>query len=146
MDYAKQLAALGYPGFSYLRSDAHVDAADMVFTMLASHDLDVRLVEGLPWVLAHEPELDWPQLLHNVVETSVQNRLGYLVYLALDAYRSDHLREWLTALEDVRLDRESTLCRDGMTQTERAWVRENRPASAEHWHVLTTLAADQLRW
>jgi hypothetical protein len=31
-----------------------------------------------------------------------------------------------------------------MTQAERAWLREHRPKSAEHWNLLTDLTVEQL--
>jgi hypothetical protein len=31
-----------------------------------------------------------------------------------------------------------------MTRAERAWLREHRPKSAEHWNLLTDLTVEQL--
>jgi len=91
---------------------------------------------------------DWfAELLRNV-----QNRLGYIVHLAKEVVRSrtkdsremQILSEWERDLEDARLAREDTLCRDSMPQRERFWLRAHRPPAAEHWNLLTSLTAEQL--
>jgi transcriptional regulator with XRE-family HTH domain len=47
-------------------------------------------------------------------------------------------------LEPSRLVKEDTLCRESMTRAERAWLRDHRPKSAEHWNLLTDLTVEQL--
>jgi hypothetical protein len=46
---ARQLAGLGYPGFAHLRAERTNPAALMV-QALVQQDLEVRLIEALPWI------------------------------------------------------------------------------------------------
>jgi hypothetical protein len=124
----------------------------VVLGAVAKPDLDSRLVEALPWVLATYPDLNWEWLRDHAKLRNAQNRLGYLVHLAKrtvnvvpqrgDAART--LTHWESELEESRLVREGTLCRDSMPDAERAWTRANRPKAAAHWNLLTSLDADQL--
>jgi hypothetical protein len=54
------------------------------------------------------------------------------------------LSRWERELEEARLAREGTLCRDSMPEAERTWLRSNRPEAAAHWSLLTGLTAEQL--
>ena len=57
---ARDLAALGYPGFAYLRSRGArlVNPAVVLLSALAQDDLEPRLVEALPWLLLRYWDLD----------------------------------------------------------------------------------------
>lgn len=147
------LAAPGYPGFAHVRSRAKVDASEVVLSAILAHDLDVRLVEALPWVLVACPDLDWPWLRDRARRGNAQNRLGYLACLAHQIGESRHDDEvteiWARRLEELeaaRLDREGTLCRDSMPEPERDWLRNHRPAAAAHWNLLTDLTIEQLSY
>jgi hypothetical protein len=126
--------------------------AEVVLSALVNRDLDTRLVEALPWVLSAYPDLDWEWLRDRVRLHNAQNRLGYLVHLAKQTAGSsprrqcavDVLSRWESELEEARLAREGTLCRDSMPERERASLRTNRPESAAHWSLLTSLTAGQL--
>ncbi len=151
-DLQRELASLGYPGFEHIRARALNNPAEVVFRVVTEPDLDVRLVEAVPWVLATYTDLDWEWLRDQVKLLNAQNRLGYLVHLATEtaATRQNDpgavriLSRWHHELDEARLVREGTLCRESMPPAERAWVRTNRPRAAEHWHVLTTLTAEHL--
>ena len=54
------------------------------------------------------------------------------------------LSKWGGELEESRLAREGTLCRDSMPERERNWLRANRPEVAAHWSLLTSLTVEQL--
>lgn len=148
----QELASLGYPGFEHVRSTAVSNPAEVVLNAVVKRDLDTRLVEALPWVLSSYTDLNWEWLRDRAKLMNAQNRLGYLVHLAVQTVRAipeyrdkDRvLSKWEEELEDSRLAREGTLCRDSMPERERAWVRENRPESAFHWGLLTSLTAEQL--
>lgn len=135
------LAALGYPPFAHLRRTATpMNPALVVVAALAHADLDVRLVEAVPWVLSEFTGLDAGWLVAQSRILNLQNRLGYLVTLADECEaQTPHLAQLLSELETSRLAGEGTLCRDSMPKAEREWVRKNRPAAAEHWQLLTTL-------
>lgn len=122
-----------------------MNPALVVVAALAHADLDVRLVEALPWVLSEFADLDAGWLAAQSRLLNLQNRLGYLVKLADEGEtRTPHLAHLLCELETSRLASEGTLCRDSMPKAEREWVRRNRPAAAEHWRLLTTLTREQL--
>src|SRR2546423_5215777 len=60
---ALDLAALGYPGLSYLKPKRKRNPAEVLLSALSARDLDIRLIEALPWVLLRFPELDWQWLV-----------------------------------------------------------------------------------
>ena len=115
-------------------------------------DLEVRLTEALPWVLATYPDVDWPWLTDQVKLKDVQNRLGFLVALARELAKSretfrsalEPLQQAETKLERARLAREDTLCRESMPAAERRWLSANRSPLARHWNLLTGLTDEQL--
>ena len=151
-DLQRKLASLGYPGFEHVRSKVVSNPAEVVLGAVVKRDLDTRLVEALPWVLSAYTDLNWEWLRDRAKLQNAQNRLGYLVHLAKQTARAlpEHagaaqvLSRWENELEEARLAREGTLCRDSMPERERAWLRTNRPEAAVHWGLLTSLTADQL--
>ena len=146
-DLATTLGSLGYPGFSHLpAAKVQMNPAELVARSIVHADLDPRLTEGLPWLLA-TTTLDWAWLIAQCRILNLQNRLGFLASLAKDLGKSgtqQSLAVALTNLESSRLVAETTLCRDAMPEPERKWVRRFRPASAEHWNLLTTLTSEHL--
>jgi DNA-binding XRE family transcriptional regulator len=146
-DLQRKLASLGYVGFEHVRSRGVSNPAEVVLSAVVKRDLDTRLVEALPWVLSTYTDLDWAWLRNQAKLNNAQNRLGYVVHLAKQtANRSvvEVLSKWERELEEARLAREGTLCRDSMPDREREWLRENRPDAAVHWSLLTGLTAEQL--
>jgi hypothetical protein len=98
---ASDLAALGYPGLSYLKAKRTRGPAEVVFTALSSKDVDCRLMEALPWVLLHYPNLDWRWLVREARLNELQNKLGFLTSLARMVAEASgllqttkHLKEW----------------------------------------------------
>jgi transcriptional regulator with XRE-family HTH domain len=151
-DLQRKLASLGYPGFEHLRSRTVSNPAEVVLGAVVKRDLDTRLVEALPWVLSTYTDLNWEWLRDRAKWNNAQNRLGYLVHLAEQTARAwpgrqgavQVLSRWEKELEEARLAREGTLCRDSMPESERTWLRSNRPEAAVHWSLLTGLTAEQL--
>jgi transcriptional regulator with XRE-family HTH domain len=149
--FKAELGALGYPGFSYLRGKSHYNPARLLFLVLDQDDLDRRVVEALPWLVYTYPEMDWEWLTRNAKLNDRQNRLGFVVALAVelatktgDDQRARKLAGYKSVLERSRLMREDTLCHDSMTRTEHRWLRHNRPPEARHWNLLTDLKAEHL--
>ena len=148
----RQLASLGYPGFEHVRFKAVSNPVEVVLNAVVRPDLDTRLVEALPWVLSAYTDLNWEWLRDRAKWNNAQNRLGYLVHLAEQTARAwpgrqgavQVLSRWEKELEEARLAREGTLCRDSMPESERTWLRSNRPEAAIHWSLLTSLTAGQL--
>jgi transcriptional regulator with XRE-family HTH domain len=151
-DLQRKLAALGYPGLAHVRPGALSNPAEVVLSAVVKRDLDTRLVEALPWVLTACTDLNWEWLRDRAKLRNAQNRLGYLVHLAKGTAnaspdsrnRVQALSKWQADLEEARLAREGTLCRDSMPDAERTWLRRNRPEAAVHWRLLTSLTTGQL--
>jgi hypothetical protein len=148
---AFELAALGYPGFPYLKASAERAPAEVVLSALQVSNLEPRLVEALPWVLLERGDLDWERLVREALLNELQNKLGFLTNIARRlAERSGRvetaklLRERETVLERSRLTTEGTLCHDSITPVERKWLRSNRPKEAKHWRLLTDLLPEHL--
>jgi transcriptional regulator with XRE-family HTH domain len=147
---ARAVGALGYSGFRYLRHRGLLNPAELVLRTLRSRDVNARVVEALPWVLVRYPTLDWRWLLREAKAGDLQNRLGYLVTLARqlaerkgDSETTQELGARERELEASRLQREDAF-RASMTEAERRWLREHRPAEAAHWNLLTNLTASTL--
>jgi transcriptional regulator with XRE-family HTH domain len=150
---AEGYTALGYPGFTHFKQGRRVNPAQLLFAALQTHDLEPRLSEALPWVVWRYPDLDWDWLVPEAKLHDLQNRLGFVVSLArqvAERKAQATTAEALTAverrLEPARLVREDTLCRESMTQAERRWLRERRPALAQHWNLLTGLVPEHLSY
>lgn len=148
---ASELAALGYPGLSYLKCGRKRNPAGVVLSALSTKNLDTRLAEALPWVLLEHTELDWQWLVRAAKVNDLQNKLGFLTNVARrlaeklgKTETAALLREHESALERSRLVQEETLCHDSLTQAERRWLRSNRSAQAKHWNLLTDLAPEHL--
>ncbi len=147
-ELAKELAALGYPGFSYLRSRKVRNPAEVLLTALAQKDLESRLAEALPWVVLRYPNLDWEWLTRAAKVNDLQNRLGFVTTLArrlAEAQPSEHpslqlLAEKEAELERSRLESEDTFCKESLTPAERSWLQQHRSEDAACWHLLTDLS------
>lgn len=148
---ASDLAALGYPGLSYLKSRRKRNPAEVMLSALSANNLDSRLAEALPWVLVKHPDLNWEWLVRAAKVNDLQNKLGFVTSVArqLAEKLGNHetvslLREQESVLERSRLVREETLCHDSLTQSERRWLQSNRSDEAKHWNLLTDLSPEHL--
>jgi transcriptional regulator with XRE-family HTH domain len=146
-----ELGALGYPGFSYLLGKPPRNPAEVLFSALNESDLDMRVVEGLPWLAFAYVDMDWEWLVRNTKLHDRQNRLGFAVTLAQELAaragngdRAGKLHHLVPVLERSLLAREDTFCHDSLTETERKWLRQNRPPAAKRWNLLTDLTVEQL--
>ena len=113
---ATALASLGYPCFRHLRGGRRNHPAVVLLAAVAASDVEVRVVEALPWLLVEYSDLDWDWLI----------------------------RESKMALDRVRLVREDTLCQASLSDVERRWLRRTRSAPARHWNLLTDLGSQTL--
>lgn len=152
---ARDLAALGYPGFAYLRPRnwKAKNPGEVLLTALAHEDLESRLVEALPWLVLTYWPLDREWLVREAKLLDLQNRLGFVVTLtrrlaerAGDQPRAQALQDLERVLGRSRLAREDTLCRASLPEAERRWLAEHRPEEARHWNVLTDWTADAFRY
>ncbi len=149
---ARRLSGLGYPGYQHLRSEGSVNPAEVLLEALSAPQFNTRICRALPWVIARYPELEWNWLISQAKQRNAQNRLGFLVSVALEMATRERasarslatLREALGELEMARLVAETTLGRQRMPAAERKWLRSNRPPSAAHWNILTSLTAEEV--
>jgi hypothetical protein len=95
--------------------------------------------------------MDWDWLVQNAKLHDRQNRLGFVTTLAFqlasksaEPHLSRKLKEYVGVLDHSRLVREDTFCHDSLTESERKWLRVNRPSEAKHWNLLTDMKADNL--
>ena len=140
------LGALGYEPFGYLRGRL-LNPTTVLLSALRQKDVPSRVVEALPWLALHFPDLNRDWLVERAKLHDVQNRLAYVVALAselADAGVAARLRELVLRLEPSRLAREDTLCHDSMTEAERRWLRQQRSPQARHWNLLTDLRREHL--
>ena len=80
---AAALAKLGYPGFRQLRGRGRKNPAIVILAALGARDLEVRVIEALPWLLVeYGSDLDWDWLVRESKLRDLQNRLGFLVTIA----------------------------------------------------------------
>ena len=149
---AAHLANLGYDKFSHLKNRSKkINPAVILITALKADDLDARIVEALPWLIYHFPEMNWSRITKEAKLFDAQNRLGFLVSLAeekaaqnKDEDKQNLFRELLQTLERSKLFREDTFQRNNISAAEKAWLKKNRPENAEYWRVLTNLAIEHL--
>jgi transcriptional regulator with XRE-family HTH domain len=148
---AKALANLGYPGFRHLLGGQLDNPAVVLLAAISRNDVEVRVMEGLPWLVVQYNDLDWEWLTREAKVRDAQNRLGFIVTLgrriaekrgADAALRK--LREVEDALDQARLAREDSLCQGFLSEAERGWLRQARPADARHWNLLTDLDVEHL--
>lgn len=145
---AAALAALGYPGFRQIRKGRKKNPAAILLAAIAASDMEVRVLEALPWLAVEYIDLDWEWLIHESKARDLQNRLGFIVMLARQVAErraissvTSRLREIEDVLDRSRLVREDTLCQSSMSDAERRWLRDARPVEACHWNLLTGLQA-----
>ncbi|MCS7041662.1 MAG: hypothetical protein NZR01_02605 [Bryobacteraceae bacterium] len=150
------LGALGYPGFVSLFSEIEAehghDPAVVLMAALACDRLEEPVVEALPWLVLRFEHLDWDWLVREACRRGVQNRLGFVVALALRAGASgavDMAR--LTRLASV--EEELYACR--LPKQDSRWPApparrgqpaEERSAEAEQWGVSSSLRPQELRF
>lgn len=148
---AAGLASLGYPGFRQPTGVQPQNPATILLRALIAADVEVRVIEALPWLAIQYHNLDWDWLIREAKVRDVQNRLGFIVTLArqvaenrgnVDSARSLHQVEEI--LDRARLVREDTLCQQSLSGAERRWLRQTRPPEARHWNLLTDLRAQLL--
>lgn len=103
-------------------------------------------------MLLNYPELNWSWLVSRAKANDLQNRLGFVTQLAREVAeaRRDPSPMFLTepeaTLDRARLAREDTLANESLTEAEKSWLRQRRPAAAQHWNLLTDLTPKHLRY
>ncbi len=151
------LGALGYPGFVSLFSEIEAeeghDPAVVLMAALACDRLEEPVVEALPWLVLRFGHLDWDWLVREARRRGVQNRLGFVVALALRAGAAGALEmarlARLAAVEEelyaCRLPREDARW-PAVPPARREQARACRSAEAEQWGLLSRLRPEELRF
>ncbi len=143
---AAQLAALGYPGFRHLARRHKKNPAAVLLAAILAEDIEVRVIEALPWLVAEYSDLDWEWVIREAKLRDAQNRLGFLVTLARQVAEKRGNNEAANRLGRV-----------GKGWTGRAWFARTpyarprsptlsaagfarvRPPAAHYWNLLTDL-------
>jgi len=149
----RALGRLGFPGFVHLTArEPLTNPTAVVLRAVTLDTVPARVVEALPWVLVRFADMDWSWLVDHVKLANCQNRLGYLVHLSRElASRSanvdavSRLEAVERQLSDARLLKVDAFRRD-LTDAERRYLTENRPAEAVYWNLLTRLRVEDLRY
>lgn len=148
---ANAVASLGYPGFRHLLGAPHDNPAVVLLAAVSLNDVEVRVIESLPWLVVEYCDLDWQWLTREAKIRNLQNRVGFIVALGRRiagrrgaAVAESKLREVQEALDEARLAREDSLCQSSLSRAERDWLRQSRPADAKYWNLLTDLDVENL--
>ena len=152
-DYlVSQLANLGYGKFSHFKNKSKkINPAIILLSALKTDDLESRVVETLPWLVYKFPQMDWSRVIKSAKIFDAQNRLGFILSLAYESAKTDSDKEkqsffkkLLSDLEKSRLFCEDSFQRQGLTDSEKEWLKKNRPPYAKFWRVLSNLTIEHL--
>jgi transcriptional regulator with XRE-family HTH domain len=155
-EFASAVAALGYPGFAYMKSRTRDrNPAEVLLEALKQDNLEPRVAEALPWLLLQYWDMDQTWLVRQAKLNDLQNRLGFVTSLAkevskrptpVDENRVRALEHLGKLLEESRLVREDTFVKRVNTEVEREWLRKNRSDEAKHWNLLTNWRPEHLQY
>jgi transcriptional regulator with XRE-family HTH domain len=155
-EFAKEVSALGYPGFAYLKARVRErNPAEVLLEALTQDSLEPRVVESLPWLLLQYWDMDLVWLVKQAKGNNLQNRLGFVDSLAkrvsersspANEERNRTLTDLANTLENSRLAREDTFLKRVNTDVEREWLRQNRSEEAKHWNLLTSWRPEHLSY
>lgn len=153
---AEGLAALGYPGFAYLRKgNPRRNPAEVLLTALAQPHLEARAFEALPWLVLEYWEMDQTWLVAHARMHDLQNRLGFVVTLARKlgqktnssrSARDAVLEKLESALQQSLLAKEDAVGQSDLNDAERTWLREHRSEEVRQWNLLTAWRPELLRY
>ncbi|MBI3646926.1 MAG: helix-turn-helix domain-containing protein [Acidobacteriales bacterium] len=155
---ARQLSALGYPGFAYMRPARKRNPAEVLLAALGNDNLEARVAEALPWLLLRYGAMDGSSrewMLERARVRGLTNRLGFAVTLAKqvaerkgdttsDSYHV--LAQLEQELYRTRLAEQDTFCQAHLSQRERQWLQEARPDAAKQWNLLTNWRPEHLQY
>jgi transcriptional regulator with XRE-family HTH domain len=151
LEFAEQLAGLGYPGFSYMRTRPTWNPAELLVAALTKDDLESRVTEALPWLVLAYSDMDWGWVEKQTKMHDVQNRLGFVLTLARSLAErmnntavGNRLHEVEGRLQASLLVRELTFCHEHMQQAERRWLKNKSTPEAKQWNVLSDLSPEHL--
>lgn len=146
-DPVHELASLAYPGFAHLRGGRTklLNPATFLLKVLASRNLEARVVEGLPWLVFRYPDMDFDWLVPQARLKNLQNRLGFCVTLAKLVSPNGGLAKPEQELAESKLAREDSFCRE-LSEPERRWLESHRSPEARQWNLLSDLRPESVRY
>jgi hypothetical protein len=127
--------------------------AEVLLTALGQNRLEGRAAEALTRVVLQYGRGRSNWLVEQARKFNLQNRLGFVVGLALqvaergpgqDNTRIQSLLELRSKLDESRLVKEDAFYRPPQTDGERQWLAQNRSEEAVHWNLLTDLRPEHL--
>ena len=139
-----ELACPRYPGFEYdpKHGRESCNPAELLLDAIDRPDLDARIVEGLPWIPFHFPDLRWDWLIFEAETRGRQNRLGFVVSLAKSVAErrsmtklSSRLFAVIERIDQIRLEMNDTLRLESWPIVQRQAARQKRSALAAHWDL-----------
>ena len=152
------MGALGYPPFMNLFTEMEAeyqhDAGIVLMAALSCEKLDDRVVEALPWVVLRFETLDWAWLVAEARRRQVQNRLGFVVGMALKVAAEGRVTTMerltrLSALEEelfeCRLEKED-LKWVAVAPAQRKARTERRSRDAKQWGLFSEMQVDDLAY
>lgn len=146
-----QLAALGYPGFAYMKAQATWNPAELLVGALVKDELETRVAEALPWLVLNYDNLDWNRVANESKLRDAQNRLGFAVTLARKVAEgkglspaTSRLVSLESQLQRSKLERVATFCNERMSTAEKRWLQNRSSPEAKQWNILSDLAPEHL--
>jgi hypothetical protein len=138
-----ELAAFGYPCFApHGGGTPTYTPASFLAHVLDLPEVEPRVVDGLPWLVYAFPLMEWDWLIEEMRLRGRQNRLGFLVDLAIElaetlgeTARVKRLQPQRDLLNLIKLDEDETPCNEQMTEGMRTLRRDRRSTTAAHWNL-----------
>ena len=137
---AKAIANLGYPGFQHRAGAPRFNPA-VVLLAAISHDVEVRVLESLPWLAVKYYDLDWEWLIREAKIRDAQNRLGLVITLGLriaESAAQRKLREVEEALNRARLVHDHS--QNYLSEPVLGWLRRTHLSDAQCWNLLPPIS------
>src|SRR5260370_30567172 len=148
---ATQLAALGYPGFSYMKAQKAWNPAELLLAALVKDDLETRVAEALPWLALRYHDMDWHWVVNESKLHDAQNRLGFVVTLARKLAEQNSLSATAnrfvsleSQLQRSKLEHVGTFRNERMSTAEKQWLQNRSTPEAKQWNMLSDLAPEHL--
>jgi transcriptional regulator with XRE-family HTH domain len=147
---AAEFGVLCYPGYSHLHGTQR-NPAELLLDALDRPELDARLVEALPWLPLHYPNMNWEWTTAEAKLRNRQNRLGFMTALARNLaiqlgqkQVADNLAKALRPLEEARLAKVDTLCQESWPPSQRQFAHKHRSKLPALWNLDPRLTEDDL--
>jgi transcriptional regulator with XRE-family HTH domain len=148
----EDIAALGFADFAgFKKKTRHKNPADVLFQAISKDNLDSETLKALPWLIVEFYDLKWEDVVKACKLNNLQNRLGFLISLAINIAvkkgefkKASSLSTIIAELEKSKLFREEYLCNSSPTPDEQTRFKSKRSKEAESWRIFTDLNIEDL--